>query len=243
MALITVTGTLKDPSGTALNGGKVTFTLANLAGNLPYVSGTTILVPVSVTVASNSSGAFTVTLYGNDAITPANSVYNVNFNDMYAASYSLTGSGPIDLDSTIPNSSTPAPSGALPTALLTSNNTFSASNTFTGAVTLSGSVTGVVPLPQSTVTFSATPTFDATNKSLFTITLTGNVTSSTLSNAVAGQIIVLKIVQDATGGRTFVYPTNVKGGMDISTVANAINTQAFIFDGTNAYALGPGAIN
>jgi hypothetical protein len=56
-------------------------------------------------------------------------------------------------------------------------------------------------------------------------------------------MFLLKIIQDGTGGHTFVYPTNVKGGMGISTSANAINTQLFFFDGTNAYAIAPGTVN
>ena len=39
----------------------------------------------------------------------------------------------------------------------------------------------------TTVTFSATPTFDASTAASFKLTLTGNVTSSTLTNAVAGE--------------------------------------------------------
>ena len=56
----------------------------------------------------------------------------------------------------------------------------------------------------TTVTFSATPTFDASTTSTFKLTLTGNVTSSTLSNAVAGEPINIEICQHGVGSRTFV---------------------------------------
>jgi hypothetical protein len=47
------------------------------------------------------------------------------------------------------------------------------------------------------------------------------------------------ICQDGTGGRSFVWPTNVVGGMTISATVNSqISTcyeQTFVYDGTNAY--------
>ena len=95
----------------------------------------------------------------------------------------------------------------------------------------------------NTVTYSATPTFDASLGNTQKITLTGNVTSSTLSNATAGQSINFLICQDATGSRTFVWPTNVLGGMTIGATLSTCSAQNFIFDGTNAYALSAGMTN
>jgi hypothetical protein len=88
----------------------------------------------------------------------------------------------------------------------------------------------------TTVTFSATPTFDASTASTFKITLTGNVTGSTLSNPVAGQPIAMEICQDAIGGHTFVAPTNVVGFVAIPSAANACILETFVYDGANALA-------
>ena len=93
------------------------------------------------------------------------------------------------------------------------------------------------------VSFSATPTFDARLGNTQKIILTGNVTSSTLANATAGEQINFIICQDTTGSRTFVWPSNVKGGMTIGSTASRCSAQSFIFDGTNAYALSSGATN
>jgi hypothetical protein len=93
------------------------------------------------------------------------------------------------------------------------------------------------------VTFSATPMFDASLGNTQKITLTDNVTSSTLSNATAGETISFIICQDATGSRTFVWPTNVLGGMTIGATLSKCSAQNFIFDGTNAYALSAGVTN
>jgi hypothetical protein len=90
----------------------------------------------------------------------------------------------------------------------------------------------------TTVTFSATPVFDASTASTFKLTLTGNVTSSTLSNAVAGEPLAFEVCQDVTGGRTFVPPANVQGWVAIPTAANACVLETFIYDGTNAVADG-----
>ena len=85
----------------------------------------------------------------------------------------------------------------------------------------------------STVTFSATPTFDGAATTVFKITLTGNVTSSTFSNGVAGNIYVLIVCQDSTGLRTFVYPTNWKGGVVIGSTLSTCTTQVGVYDGAN----------
>lgn len=100
--------------------------------------------------------------------------------------------------------------------------------------------------PQTTVTFSNSPTFDASQGNSFKITLTGNVTSSTLSNAIAGQFITFEIIQDSSGNHTFIWPANVVGGINFADSvlnANAVIIQTFYFDGTNAYAIAPGMVN
>jgi hypothetical protein len=95
----------------------------------------------------------------------------------------------------------------------------------------------------NTVPYSPTPTFDASLGNTQKVTLTGSVTSSTLSNAKAGQWLFFIICQDATGSRTFAWPTNVKGGMTVGGTLSTCSAQSFIFDGTNAYALSPGVTN
>ena len=93
------------------------------------------------------------------------------------------------------------------------------------------------------VAFSPTPTFDASLGNTQEITLRGSVTSSSLTNAVAGQTINFIICQDASGPWTFVWPRNVKGAMTIGAAPSRCSSQAFVFDGTNAYALSSGIVN
>ncbi len=93
------------------------------------------------------------------------------------------------------------------------------------------------------ITFNATPTFDL-SKGDPTITLTGNVTSSTITNLVKGARVAFQVCQDSTGSRTFVWPSNVRGAMTIGATAGKCNVQMFeSFDGASLVALGPGVTN
>lgn len=94
------------------------------------------------------------------------------------------------------------------------------------------------------LSFSATPTFSSNQNivsELTAFTLTGNVTSSTLTTTQlsVGELLTFGLCQDATGGRTFVWPTNVLGGGTISATASACSRQTFAWDGSNANATGP----
>ena len=137
------------------------------------------------------------------------------------------------------------------TLALTVNFANQSPNTFL-AGPATGSSTGpvvarpIVPkdLPgQVATSFSATPVFDASAGTSFTIRLTGNVTSSSVINPTAGETITFIITQDGTGGRTFVWPANVKGESNIGSDANSVSVQSFIYDGTNWRATGPGSVN
>jgi hypothetical protein len=78
-----------------------------------------------------------------------------------------------------------------------------------------------------TVPFSATPVFDAGQRSTLKLTLTGDVTSSTLANAAAGQIFSLIVCQDATGGHAFAPPANVQWSPIGSSLAGTCVAESF----------------
>jgi hypothetical protein len=104
---------------------------------------------------------------------------------------------------------------------------------------------GATPPAVDAVTYSATPTFTATSQDqLFTITLTGNVTSSTLvmSGLPVPSLVTFEIAQDGTGCRTFVFPTNMVGGTQPSPAANAVTVEHFVWDGTKAYNVVPSVL-
>ncbi len=94
--------------------------------------------------------------------------------------------------------------------------------------------------PQVVQSFAATQVFDASAGTSFTLTLTGNVTSSSVTNPTAGEIITFIITQDGIGNWAFAWPTNFKGASVIGAAANSISVQSFIFNGTFWLATGVG---
>jgi hypothetical protein len=94
------------------------------------------------------------------------------------------------------------------------------------------------PLQWATVTFSATPIFDAALGQVLTLTLSGAVTSSSLTsgggNPTQGTQIYLRLLQDSTGGRTFAFPANLKvdNNYAIDSRANSCTILPIEWNGT-----------
>ncbi len=85
----------------------------------------------------------------------------------------------------------------------------------------------------NTLAFNATPTFSAGNYNYFSLTLTANVTSSTISGGVTGQIISINICQNATGGYTFAWPASVTGPPAVTLQPNTCTAAPMVYNGTN----------
>lgn len=103
-------------------------------------------------------------------------------------------------------------------------------------ISLSDPANQQAAVPCSTLSFSATPAFLATNNICYNMTLTGNITSSTITGTPSnGNILLLNFTQDGTGGRSFVFPPSfiIPSGTVFSTAPNTTNYLAFKFDGTN----------
>jgi hypothetical protein len=219
-----VTGVLGSANGgTGVNNGSSTLTMAGNHINL---------------------GAFasTFTFTGTTAVTfPASGTLMTTANSVAIAQTPLT-----TLGDTLYVNSTPAlarlPGNTTSTLnVLTQTGTGSASAT---PAWQSASAAGIAPFTFKAVTFSATPAFAfGSGATTFEITLTGNVTSSTVSGATAGQPATFILCQDATGSRTFVWPAGFKGNMTIGTTASKCNVQNFVYDGTSYYATAAGLTN
>lgn len=110
----------------------------------------------------------------------------------------------------------------------------------TARAMVAADIFGLVP-----TSFSATPTFNAGTYPIptFTMTLTGNVTSSTITNPTNGQMIMFILTQDGTGSRTFAWPTNSKGSVNVDGNANAVTVETFVYDGTSWRGTSPGSTN
>lgn len=124
----------------AANIGSVQLQLANYGNNVPRVSGTSILVQLTTIATANGSGAFTVTVWGNDQISPDGTYYIVQFLDAAGAviasiPYLLTGSGTFDLSSLTPLTVFPVGSiTKIPFSRLSGNISTAQMNNGTGAL-------------------------------------------------------------------------------------------------------------
>lgn len=131
-------------------------------------------------------------------------------------------------DSTLPSTSSSALTALLQTVRnclkwliantvqLTGAQTVGGVKTFTARSSHAGAYT-----PSATPAHSATPTFDCSTSNVFEpAAMTGNVTSMTLSNAVVGQTVMIRFVQDGTGGRTVALPSGAKVAGSMPSGAN-----------------------
>lgn len=105
------------------------------------------------------------------------------------------------------------------TVQLTGAQTVAGVKTFSSRSSHAGAYT-----PSLTPAHSATPTFNcAASNSFEPATMTGDVTSVTLTNATAGQTVQIRFQQDATGGRTCAVPSGAKIDGNINTGANRVS--------------------
>jgi hypothetical protein len=163
-------------------------------------------------------------------------------------SVAMTGDGVVQ-NSVVPGSPINSSGTLAPTARSVPANTVVAGPASGGAAPLTVRALVAADLPSGTifgtvvVAFNAIPTFNAAAFSwpTFLMTLTGNVTSSAVSNPFAGQYITFVITQDGTGGRTFAWPANFKGASAIAPEASSVSVQTFCYDGAAWRATGAGS--
>lgn len=258
---VTVTAKLNTVLTDVLQGNAfVRFRLRGFSGMIPRVNGTAIIAETQRDVFPDASGNISTSLWGNDSITPINTFYTVDWFDqgriVASGNYIITGTT-FDLDAHDPVS---PPSPIFPFQMVLENN--STMNTsqnllnlvagsniniseLNGAVTISSSGGGGAGIGKVITSFSGTPTFTPTSQiCIVQITLAGNVTSSTFNAAsiTAPAFVLMQIIQDGTGGRSFVFPTNFKNAGGVGTSANQTTFQLFYWDGTNCYAIGVGTV-
>ena len=93
--------------------------------------------------------------------------------------------------------------------------------------------------PPTVIVDAATQTIDCANASHFTWTLGATRTVSTFLNPTPGQVMTLRVVQDATGTRLLTWPSNVAWPTNntaptLTVTAARADVFQFIFDGTAA---------
>jgi hypothetical protein len=117
---VTVIGNFESLTGAST--GYIRVTLAGYGAQIPRVSGTGILAPLSYT--SSVAASFSVTLWGNDVLSPTNatyylvSIYNADgSNVVYQIPYQFTGSGTLDLSTLTPIGIAPPPPLPIPSTV------------------------------------------------------------------------------------------------------------------------------
>jgi len=188
------------------------------------VSGTTSTVSIGQSVATTAVPTFgglalngTATVTTGEALRTVNdggyiSFFNASNTTRNGYLQGITGSG----------LTLAADTGAL---------TFNTSSTTRLSISSSGISTfagGVLTPPPSAAAFATTLVIDCSKSNYFEpATMTGNVTTLTVSNPSAGQTINVVFVQDSTGSRTVAWPSSFKwpGGSApvLSTAASSVD--------------------
>jgi parallel beta-helix repeat protein len=92
-------------------------------------------------------------------------------------------------------------------------------------------------LSTQTLSSNGAVTFDARAGNNLQVTLGANATSSSIINPATGQDITLTFVQDATGSRTYTWPTGIVwatgSAPTAQTAANTRDSVTLLYDGTN----------
>jgi hypothetical protein len=198
--------------------GSVDIALCGYGSQAPRVPSEAMLARVMQDIQSangEEDGTFAVWLYNNTLISPDGTYYtvtirNANGDITQVNAYRFTAPGDYDIDGLVPYdpNQPPPPLPPIITSLLL-----------------------IVP-------WSATPEFPGDVYTTYRITLTGDVTSSTAPDTVQGNLYTFIIVQDATGGHQFTWPTNFINASPINPAPNSITVQTFVMDLSSMDAIG-----
>lgn len=129
----TVTGNLQTLSAGQIQSGSVRFQLSNIGtGNPPSVIGIGLFPRLVQVFTTDNTGAFSVSIWGNDNINPANTIYLVTYldnagNSVGPIQYSITGAS-VNLN-TLGALNGVVPPILAPSTSLTGNNAFTGNNT------------------------------------------------------------------------------------------------------------------
>jgi len=223
---VTLTGLLHTIAG-APDAGTVSITLVNYGSNQPQVQGNSIMSQVVTKVQAASDGTFSVNLWGNDQITPQNTLYEVAIYP--SGSQAVTSvktyrlnSGTYDLSNLIPVQTSLPPSAFTPVVSV---------NGKTGYITLTAADLGSSQTFQY-VNSTTTTTVDFSQSVHWTITLKG---AATINFANAQPLpMTLIITQDSTGSWPVSWASNIPGPPPPpGSNPGSSTVYQFAFDGTN----------
>ncbi len=206
--MATVNGKLENVISGEIEAGSVEVALCGYGSYLPrggdgalYARPTSL--PQQIPVAAD--GTFSFTVFGNDQIEPAGTYYTITIKDsngdiVQCAAYLFLGGSNYDLDTTDPFDPTQPPPPLPPRV-----------------------INQLLIVPPS-----ATPDFPGDQYTAWGIQLNQDVTSSTLSNIVQGNLYTFIITQDATGGWKFTWPSLVLDPVPVNPTPGGATIQTFV---------------
>lgn len=213
--MVTVTGKLESAAnGTAVVGG-VEVMLCGYGSWVPRVNGKALVARIQDSnIAIASDGSFSFQVDPNDAITPEGTYYTVTIKDDNGDISQINAyrflSLPVSYDLTLVDPFSPnQPPPPLPPPPV-----FPPLN-FNRLV--------ILPAVPNMV-------FDGTTYLSFKTTLHGDVTGATSQNMRPGNLYTFLVVQDATGGHSFQWPTNTHNALPVSSLPNTTTVQTFVAD-------------
>lgn len=218
----TIGGTTPAPvNGSYFNGPIGTGGGTPAAGAFSSLAAQVDNVPFSGTPVFNASsyGIFEMTLTNNvtsSTITGGQTGQHITFNICENGTGGYTFAWPTNLTYLLYNLG----NGTIPAFSLAPGGctTFGAFNTGAGWI-IDSEIRQYILGNLQVMTFSATPAFNVNSYTSFLMTLTGNVTSSTITgnSEVNGQEINIQVCQDGTGGRTFTWPSSLANAPAVNT--------------------------
>jgi hypothetical protein len=216
--LANIAGFTSQPLASIPEEGSIDVALCGYGPQTPSVGGEALFARITnTTIPVGATGNFSVFLYSNAKVIPAGTYYTFTIRDangdvVQTEAYYLEP-GAWDLSNMQPyDPGQPPP--PLPPLII----------------------------PQLLIIApSAEPVFDGTNFTAFQITLPGNVTQAFIQNMVPGNLYTFVLLQDSTGGHTFVWPTDTYNAGPINPTINGYTVQTFVaLDDGSLWAIGPG---
>lgn len=206
--MATITGNLTGVIEATPEEGSVVIALCGYGSQIPRVQGTSLFArATSLQIDADEDGNFEAEVAGNDEIAPEGTYYTVTVLDsngdvVQCNAYLFLGDTDYDLDATDPfDPGQPMP----PLPPLIFNQLL------------------IVSPP-----FSPTPNFPGDQYLTWGFQLTGDVTSSTLSGIVQGNLYTFIITQDSTGGWVFTWPAMVLNATPVDQGPSTMTIQTFV---------------
>lgn len=211
-----VTGKLEAASIDDVVLGSIDIQLCGYGSQVPRVNGESLVGRLTSSMPTDSTGVFQFDCFGNDQISPVGTYYtitvrNENGDIAQVNAYRFLGGNTYDLTLIDPYDPNQPPPPLPP---LITNQLL------------------IVP-------WSNPINFPGDVYTAFKVILAGDITSSTISDTVQGNLYTFLIQQDATGNHAFTWPPNVLNPSPINPNPTGFTVQTFVMGQLELISIGP----